>query len=176
MDFTTHVTVAAFTGAGLAKGKAGSKAIWAAVFFGSMAPDIDAVLYLVSPQLYSAYHRRHTHTLLGVAVLSAVTTALVAVLWCQPDFVPLYLYALAGGLVHLGLDTLTTYPLRPLAPLASHDCALGLFRWRDPFFKTVSLVGIGLVLFLPHYLARPVLLLGLVLMVGRVATAFFLRR
>jgi len=88
----------------------------------------------------------------------------------------LVLYAFVGGLTHLALDALPSYPLRPLAPLSSHDYALGLFWWRDPFFKVTALIGITLILILPRLLARPLLLVGLVVMAGRVAVAFFLHR
>ena len=88
----------------------------------------------------------------------------------------LVLYAFVGGLIHLALDALPSYPLRPLAPLSSHDYALGLFWWRDPFFKVTALIGIALILILPRLLARPLLLVGLVVMAGRVAVAFLLHR
>ncbi|MGH7404572.1 MAG: hypothetical protein ACREJA_01655 [Candidatus Methylomirabilales bacterium] len=62
------------------------------------------------------------------------------------------------------------------APLSSYDYALGLFWWRDPFFKVTALIGIALILILPRFLARPFLILGLLVMAGRVAVAFFLHR
>jgi membrane-bound metal-dependent hydrolase YbcI (DUF457 family) len=176
MDVTTHVTVAAFTGLGFAKGKVRSKAIWTATFLGSLAPDIDALLYLVNPDLHFEYHRTYTHTLLGVTILSAVTAGLVTFPSRQRRLVLLYLYALLGGLIHLGLDALTNYPLHLLIPFASQNYALGLFRWDDLFFKTTALAGIGLILILPRFLARPLLLLGVLAMAGRVAVAFFLHR
>ncbi|MFQ5882526.1 MAG: metal-dependent hydrolase [Candidatus Methylomirabilales bacterium] len=176
MDVTTHATVAAFTAVGLARGKVGSKEIWTAVFLGSMAPDIDALLYLFHPHFYFEYHRTYTHTLLGIAILSAVTAGLITLSWGQRSFLSLYLYALFGGLIHLGLDTLTRYPLHPLAPFSPQNYAVGLFGWRDPFFKTAALIGIGLILILPRFLARPLVLLGFLVMAGRVALAYFLRR
>lgn len=175
MDVTTHVTVGAFTAAGLAKGKVGAKEIWAAVFLGSMAPDIDTILYLWSPHLYSQYHRVFTHTLVGVALLAVVTAALIASSG-ESSFVRLYPFALFGGFIHLALDALTRYPLRPLVPFSADNYALGLLWWRDPFLKTAALIGIGLILILPRFLARPLLLLGFVAMAGRVAVALFLHR
>ncbi|MGH7431733.1 MAG: hypothetical protein ACREI5_07900, partial [Candidatus Methylomirabilales bacterium] len=62
------------------------------------------------------------------------------------------------------------------APLSSYDYALGLFWWRDPFFKVTAIIGIALILILPRFLARPFLILGLLVMAGRVAVAFFLHR
>jgi len=176
MDVTTHAAVGTFAALGLAKGKEGSKEIWAAVFLASMAPDIDAIFYLIDPRFYFEQHRTLTHTLGGVTLLSVVTAGLITVSSkkCSP-FV-LVLYAFVGGLIHLALDALPGYPLRPLAPLSSHDYALGLFWWRDPFFKVIALIGIGLILILPRFLARPFLVLGLLIMVGRVAVAFFLHR
>jgi len=73
MDVTTHAAVGAFTALGLAKGKGGMKEVAAAVFLGSMAPDIDAILYLVDPRIYFEQHRTLTHTLVGVTLLSVVT-------------------------------------------------------------------------------------------------------
>lgn len=167
MDVTTHVSVAAFAAVGLAKGKGAAREIRTAVFLGSMAPDIDSLLYLISSDLYLDYHRVYTHTLLGVALLSAVTAWLITVSWGERPFWNLSLYALLGGLIHLGLDTLTRYPLRPLVPLSSTNYTLGLFWWRDPFFKIAALVGIGFVLLLPRSLARPLTLLGFSVMAVR---------
>jgi len=56
------------------------------------------------------------------------------------------------------------------------EIALGLLWWRDPFLKTAALIGICLILILPRFLARPFLVLGLLVMAGRVAVAFFLHR
>ncbi|MGH7371258.1 MAG: hypothetical protein ACREJK_05380, partial [Candidatus Methylomirabilales bacterium] len=43
---------------------------------------------------------------------------------------------------------------------------LGLFWWRDPFFKVTAIIGIALILILPRFLARPFLILGLLVMAG----------
>lgn len=176
MDVTTHVSVAAFAAVGLAKGKAAAKEIRTAVFLGSMAPEIDSFLYLINPNLYIEYHRIYTHTFLGVALLSAVIVWLVTFTWGKRSPWNLYLYAVIGGLIHLGLDTLTRYPLRPLAPFSSKDYALGLFWWRDPFFTIAALVGIGLVLLLPGFLARPLTFLGFFVMATRVGITYLFRR
>lgn len=176
MDVATHVTIGAFAGIGFGKGKRGSAAIWVAVFLGSMAPDIDALLHLINPDLYSASHRMYTHTLLGVAILSAVTAGLITFLSRQPGFFRLYFYVVLGGLIHLGLDALTNDPLYPLVPFSAENYALGLVGRHDPFFKAVALIGGGLILILPRLVARPLLLLGLVVMVGRAAVAFFFHR
>ena len=176
MDVTTHAAVGAFAALGLAKGKVGMTEILAAVFLGSMAPDIDAIFYLVDPRFYFEQHRTLTHTLGGVTLLSVVTAGLITVSSKRRSLFVLVLYAFVGGLIHLALDALPSYPLRPLAPLSSHDYALGLFWWRDPFFKGTALIGIALILILPRLLARPLLLVGLVVMAGRVAVAFFLHR
>jgi inner membrane protein len=176
MDVTTHVSVAAFAAVGLAKGKVAAKEIRTAVFLGSMAPDIDSFLYLIHPSLYFEYHRVYTHTLLGVALLSAVTAWLITFSWGERSFWNLSLYAIIGGLIHLGLDTITRYPLHPLAPFSSTNYALGLLWWRDPFFKIAALIGIGLILLLPRFLARPLTLLGLSVMATRVGIASLFRR
>ncbi len=58
----------------------------------------------------------------------------------------------------------------------SYDYALGLFWWRDPFSKVTAIIGIALILMLPRFLARSFLILGLLVMAGRVTVAFFLPR
>jgi membrane-bound metal-dependent hydrolase YbcI (DUF457 family) len=176
MDVATHAAVGAFTALGLAKGKVGAKEISAAVFLGSMAPDIDAIFYLVDLRLYFEQHRTLTHTLGGVTLLSVLTAGLITVSSKNRPLFVLVLYALVGGLIHLALDALPSYPLRPLAPFSSHDYALGLFWWRDPFFKVTAVIGIALILILPRPFARPFLVLGSAVMAGRVAVAYLLHR
>jgi membrane-bound metal-dependent hydrolase YbcI (DUF457 family) len=176
MDVTTHAAVGAFAALGLAKGRPAMKEISAAVFLGSMAPDIDAIFYLVDPRFYFEQHRTLTHTLGGLALLSMVTAGLITVSSKKCALHVLVLYAFVGGLIHLALDALPGYPLRPLTPLSFHDYALGLFWWRDPFFKVTALIGIALILIVPRLLSRPILLVGSVVMAGRVAAAFFLHR
>jgi inner membrane protein len=171
MDVTTHVTVGAFAACGVAKGRSDAKVVWTAVFLGSMAPDVDSVLYLVDPHLYFQYHRVFTHTVLGVVVLSALTAGVITVSSGRCSLLRLAPFALFGGIIHLALDTLTRYPLRPLAPISSANYALGLLSWRDPFLKIVAFVGIPLVLLLPRAFARPVFLAGFLLMAGRVTIA-----
>ena len=93
----------------------------------SDAPDIDVVAYLGGSVFGFAHHRGFTHTFLGAPFVAAFTLALVYGIYrmmvrtgrppkLPPDWKVLYLYALFACLLHIGLDFMNNYGVRPLAP------------------------------------------------------------
>lgn len=170
MDFSTHVLTATFAAAGLGRGRSDAPLVGAAVFLGAMAPDVDALLYLIGPALYFRHHRVYTHTLLAALCLSALIAGGVTLITPQARFRALFAYAFLGHLVHLALDMLPRYPLRPLAPFAGTNLAMGIVPFHDPTVKLIGLLGIVATLMLPFHLARPgAALFGLLLLVRALA-------
>ncbi len=167
MDVTAHLITGAFVAAGVAKGSANGVSIATAVFVGAVAPDFDAVLYPMGPGLYWRYHRVYTHTLLGIVILSGATASVMQSLGAPLAFWVLFSSAFLGSLVHLFLDTLTSYPLRPLAPFSNRDYALGLLPFDDPFTKGTGLVGLGLISWWPSRYAPFITILGIFTLLGR---------
>jgi len=167
VDVTAHLITGAFVAAGVAKGNAHGVSIATAVFVGAMAPDFDAVLYPMGPSLYWRYHRVYTHTLLGLVILSGATASVMQSLGAPLAFWVLFSSAFLGSLVHLFLDTLTGYPLRPLAPFSNRDYALGLLPFDDPFTKGTGLVGFGLITWWPSRYAPFLTVAGIFAILGR---------
>lgn len=167
MDVMAHLVTGAFVAAGLAKGSADGPSIATAVFVGSMAPDFDAVLYPMGSNLYWRYHRVYTHTFLGMAILSAMIASAMRFLGVPLAFWMLFISVFLGTLVHLSLDMLTRYPLRPLAPFSKKDYALGLLPYGDPFTKVTSLVGLGFITWGPSGYAPLITIAGIFAILGK---------
>jgi inner membrane protein len=91
------------------------------------APDIDFLGFLGGSVSILEHHRGFTHTLLGAPFVGALTLGTVygiyrMMLWRQwkikqpPNWKLLYLYSVFGCLVHILLDFLNNYGIRPFAP------------------------------------------------------------
>ncbi|MCI0490896.1 MAG: metal-dependent hydrolase [Blastocatellia bacterium] len=103
----------------------------ATLIISSNLPDIDAVTRLASSAIsYLEYHRGFTHSLVGLAVLSAVLTLLIVYydrrfrLRRDPFLRPVRgvrIFALAylGGLGHVFMDFTNSYGVRPFLPFSN---------------------------------------------------------
>lgn len=174
MDFTTHLTTGAFLAVGLARGHNPEVPVGAAVLGGALLPDTDAVLYLISPELYFCYHRVVTHTLVATPLLAAGLAGLLVALGGR-RFWLLFGYALLGLLLHNALDTLARYPLRFLLPFSDANQAMGLLPFHDPYLKGIALVGFVVVFAAPGPVAEAATAAGLLGMASRVALAYLSR-
>lgn len=96
----------------------------------AVLPDIDIVMMLAGPFAYFRYHRGPTHSLPGIIILSAVL-ALVMSRFYPVAKKKLFLWALLGTAVHVGLDLLTSYSTFLFWPFSSRPYFSGILRFSD---------------------------------------------
>ncbi len=119
------------------------------------AADIDVVSYFGGSVSGFQHHRGFTHTLLGVPVVAAATLLVVYGIdrlmrhrgrrpKIPVNWRLLYLYALLGGLVHIFLDFLNDYGVRPFAPFHPKWYSWDIVYIVDPVI--LSLLCLGLVM------------------------------
>jgi inner membrane protein len=118
------------------------------------APDIDIVAYIGGPVFGLAHHRGFTHTLLGAPLVAALTLALVYGIYrlmvrrgkrprLDPDWKLLYLYALFSCLIHIGLDFMNNYGVRPFAPFHPRWYSWDIVFILDPIILGLLATGLA---------------------------------
>ncbi len=125
---------ASAAGAGQSSAAAAAGAAKAAritVLVASVLPDIDIVARIAGPFAYFRYHRGPTHAILGLIVLSALLAAAVGRFYPAAGKKKLFLWALLGTTVHVGLDLLTSYSTFLLWPFSDRPFFTGILRFSD---------------------------------------------
>jgi inner membrane protein len=118
------------------------------------APDLDVLYYFDGSVSGFAHHRGFTHTLLGVPVVAAVVVVGVYALYrvlnrrgwktrLPPRWGLLFIYALAGGLVHILEDSTNNYGVRPLAPLHPRWYSWDIVFIVDPLMLAALILGLS---------------------------------
>lgn len=121
MDNLTHtLTGLALSGTGLGRG---SRRATAALVIGSNLPDLDSVAGFFGNLYYLEHHRGITHSLAGLGLLSP---ALAGLLWLAARRRPaegeplrplrLLLLSFLAQALHLAMDYLNSYGIRPFLP------------------------------------------------------------
>jgi inner membrane protein len=101
----------------------------ATVTLAAEAPDVDVISSWRSPAFGFAHHRGFTHSLLGVALVSAAVVSLMYAIWrirgrkvkdpkLPPRWGLLFLFAYLAGLTHILLDFTNNYGVRPFWPFS----------------------------------------------------------
>lgn len=123
----------------------GQPRFWALVgVAGALAPDIDAITWLIGgPALFRAHHQIYTHNLFISAVVPPLLGALAhrrAPIGASRSRVVALVCAAWGS--HLLGDTIASWPLKLLWPLSDRGVALGLL---DQDFSLVlpAILGFG---------------------------------
>lgn len=144
MDSLTHLAMGHAMGV-LATGA--SPAVQAGAYWGALVgnslPDIDVpVGYLLGRGW--GFHRKFTHTIPGVLILSALATGLITL--AIPGSNPLITlgWTLAGCVVHVFVDCLNLFGTRPFWPFSNQKMGLGILFIMDPLIlAALGLGGIG---------------------------------
>lgn len=132
MDSLTHLMVGHAMGA-LATTvlpAAGPPVYWAALV-GNSLPDLDVPVSLLLRRGVKL-HRTFTHTLPGAALLSAVSALVLGRIFPEADLALLFAWTLLGCLVHLALDCLNLFGVRPFWPIVDRPVELGVLHITDP--------------------------------------------
>jgi inner membrane protein len=117
------------------------------------APDIDFLSFIGGSVANLEHHRGITHTLLGAPFVGALTLGVVygiyrVMLWKQwkikqpPNWKLLYLYAVFGCLVHILMDFLNNYGIRPFAPFYPRWFSWDVVFIVDPLILTFLFFGL----------------------------------
>lgn len=115
MDIFGHAALSVGLGRAVAPKPELRAATTAAALFGGLAPDVDAVTYLWSPEAFRAIHQLYTHNILALALLPPLGALALrrrypaAGRW-------LFIAAWLGMLGHLVGDTLALWPVPLLQP------------------------------------------------------------
>jgi inner membrane protein len=173
MDSLTHLLVGHAMGAAAAAvGQPYGAAAYWAVLIGNSIPDIDVPISLILRRDIKL-HRTVTHTLPGVMVLSFLTAAAITRVMPGTPLGPVFLWALLGSLVHMGMDCLNVFGARALWPLSGRTLELGVLHILDPFL--LLLLGVASLAVALHKAPQGVLALSFLAIwpyVGyRIATA-----
>ncbi|MGE5673047.1 MAG: metal-dependent hydrolase [Mycobacterium leprae] len=141
MDSLTHLALGHLMGAFTAGSTPAAQtgAYWGA-FVGNSLPDIDVPFgHLVGRGW--AYHRKLTHTLPGIAVLSLAAAGVIQLADRGASYWLTFGWAVAGCAVHLFMDSHNLFGVRPFAPFVQKAFGWGILFIVDPVILTVSGLG-----------------------------------
>lgn len=100
---------------------------------GSVLPDSDIIFQYWGDYSYLKNHRGVTHSLPGMAALSALISLAVLVLFPGAGYLNILLWTFLGCLTHVGLDVFNSYGAKVLWPLYDKKIGTGLMLIFDPF-------------------------------------------
>jgi inner membrane protein len=123
------------------------------IVLASEAPDIDIVAYLGGSVFGMAHHRGITHTIFGVPFVAALVLLVVYGVYramlarLRLPILPtrwgrLYLCAMLGCLLHICLDFMNNYGVRPFAPFNPKWYSWDIIFILDPVILALLLLGL----------------------------------
>lgn len=151
MDPVTHMlTGACLSRAGLNR-KTGLSTL--TIILALEAPDIDSLWYFAGSVAGLQHHRGITHSFVGAPFVAALVTSGVygVYRWMKrsgrepklpPNWRLLYLYALAGALLHLFQDFTNNYGIRPFAPFNPKWYSWDIVFIIDPIMLLALFLGL----------------------------------
>lgn len=133
MDSLTHILMGHAMGslASSVSPTAGAAVYWAALI-GNSLPDIDVPISLLLRRGIQL-HRTYTHTIPGVAMLSAVTALVLEHYFPGTSLLSLFGWTVLGCLVHVAVDCLNLFGAKPFWPLNGRAVELGVLHILDPW-------------------------------------------
>lgn len=139
MDPITHAVI----GAAVAKiADAGSLTDPATIgaLAGAVIPDMDILLQNWGDYVYLKNHRGASHSLAGLAALTAVTALVLKLVFPAADIWRLLMFTALGCLSHTAVDVFNSYGAQLLWPVKEKKYSLSLLTTFDPVF-IVTLSG-----------------------------------
>ncbi|WP_337104112.1 metal-dependent hydrolase [Paenibacillus sp. YIM B09110] len=122
--------------------------LFAAAIVGSNAPDFDIAIRIRGYESYLLHHRGFSHSLPMLAGWPIILTPLIAYLFHAWDYmIPLFLWTMAGVVLHVFLDFFNAYGVQCFRPISRkwfHGDAIPIF---DPLLFGLHLAGLLLWLF-----------------------------
>lgn len=120
--------------------KFGNLASWIMII-ASMFPDVDAFTVFLKKSWYLKYHRRITHSLLGIISLSAVLALVFGHFISWIPFGQLWLFCFLGMALHIIFDLFTSYGIQILYPFSARWYFLDLDTAFDLWCFLPLLIG-----------------------------------
>ena len=149
-NFTHTLTAVALSHTGLSRK---TRFATLTVIVGANLPDADVVTWAASTATYLHYHRGITHSLVGVAVLGALTgltayalgrRAVPGKTGRRAKAVWLVVCGLAGTFSHILLDFTNAYGIRPFMPFNGQWYAWDIVFIVDPVLLLLLAAGVGI--------------------------------
>jgi inner membrane protein len=127
----------------------------ATVTLAAEAPDLDVLGQIKNPVFGFAHHRGFTHSLLGLALVSALVVGFIYVIWRwrgrkvkDPSLPPrwglLFGFAYLAGLTHILLDFTNNYGVRPFWPFFEKWYSWDIVFIADPIILVLLVAGLVL--------------------------------
>jgi membrane-bound metal-dependent hydrolase YbcI (DUF457 family) len=127
LDLFGHAAASFLVGRSVPATARDRSACTAAALAAGLAPDLDALTYLIDPALFFEHHQVFTHNLLALAVLPALVAWAVR-RWRPGSAGRVYGAALASMTLHLLGDLIAQWPVPLLWPLSDARFHLGLLQ------------------------------------------------
>lgn len=131
MDTLTHLILGHTMGGAAAGAGAGAAAYWGALV-GNSLPDIDVPIGYALRRGW-AFHRKHTHTLPGILVLSALATGAISLAFPGAPALVTFGWTLLGAAVHVAFDCLNVWGARILWPYSDRRFGFAILFIIDPY-------------------------------------------
>jgi len=177
-DNFTHSLVALFVGIILIhylKFKGNNKLPIIAVIIAGNLPDIDFIFRIFGAAFYFTNHRVLTHSVFGQIILALILALIFAYVVKQKQFFKYLLLSLAGIIVHVFLDIITSFGTVVLYPFSEARWAFSIIPIFDIFIISIFLVGLWFLKVQPEHrikIAKATLFIFLVFLLFKTGLHF----
>lgn len=131
MDMLTHAVIGLGIGSFVENTTDITNPLVIGCVLGSMVPDIDIVAKVKGDYVYLKHHRGITHTIPGLAVLSAFISVGLKLFFVVP-FMKLFFWTFLGALSHSLFDLLNSYGVNIFNPIGTSKKQKGVLMLYDP--------------------------------------------
>lgn len=138
MDPFSHALVGLAAGAFSGSGSVISNPMALGCLIGSVISDGDIIMQYWGDYAYLKNHRGASHSLAGMAILSAAAAFLISLIFPGNSFGSIFLWTYIGCLTHVGLDLFNSYGAKLFWPFFDKKYGTGLMLSFDPLLILVA--------------------------------------
>jgi inner membrane protein len=140
LDPISHALVGLAAGGFSGDGGVLSNPLALGCLIGSVMPDADIIMQYWGDYAYLKHHRGASHSLVGMAALSAAASLLIRLLFPGSSFLSIFLWTFIGCLTHVGLDIFNSYGAKLFWPFCNKKIGTGLMLSFDPILVMAATV------------------------------------
>jgi inner membrane protein len=140
MDPITHAVAGIVIGSKAGMGLSFTNGLMIASTLGAVAPDLDITTRLWGDYVYLGQHRKFSHSLPGIFIISILIGVILTPLYTVLSFWQLFFWAVLGGLSHSFLDMFNSYGVSLLWPVKKQKLSFNLLLIFDPTLFILLLV------------------------------------